>query len=76
MASLALGWIGEPAVASLIEPLIAALPFIPEQTRGPLTHTIAFAIGFSVITSMHIVLGELAPPRSWPPDQYTGSISP
>jgi CBS domain containing-hemolysin-like protein len=61
MASLALGWIGEPAVAALIHPLIDAIPFIPESSRGPVTHTVAFAIGFSVITTLHIVLGELAP---------------
>ncbi|MCC7025275.1 MAG: HlyC/CorC family transporter [Thermomicrobiales bacterium] len=61
MASLALGWIGEPAVAALIHPLIDAIPFIPEGSRGPVTHTVAFAIGFSVITTLHIVLGELAP---------------
>lgn len=61
MASLALGWIGEPAVASLIAPLIHDLPFIPEASRDALTHTIAFALGFSIITTAHIVLGELAP---------------
>jgi putative hemolysin len=61
MASLALGWIGEPAVAALFEPVIRSLRFIPESTREPLTHTISFAVGFSLITSLHIVLGELAP---------------
>jgi CBS domain containing-hemolysin-like protein len=61
IASLALGWIGEPAVATLVEPLIAALPFIPESTRGAVTHTAAFAIAFSFITALHIILGELAP---------------
>ena len=61
IASLALGWIGEPAVATLIEPLIRALPFIPESTRGAVTHTVAFAIAFSFITALHIILGELAP---------------
>lgn len=61
MASLALGWIGEPAVAKLIEPLIASLQFIPESSRDTITHTASFAIGFSTITALHIVLGELAP---------------
>lgn len=61
MASLALGWIGEPAVASLIEPLIHNLSFIPEGSRDALTHTISFAVGFSLITTLHIVIGELAP---------------
>lgn len=61
MASLALGWIGEPAVATLIEPVIRSLTFIPEGSREALTHTISFAIGFSLITTLHIVVGELAP---------------
>jgi CBS domain containing-hemolysin-like protein len=61
IASLGLGWIGEPAVATLIEPLIGSLGFIPEATRSAITHTIAIAIAFSIITTLHIVLGELAP---------------
>ncbi|MDQ2653337.1 MAG: hemolysin family protein [Chloroflexota bacterium] len=61
MASLALGWIGEPAVASLIEPLIHSLGFIPEGSRDAITHTVSFAVGFSLITTLHIVIGELAP---------------
>jgi len=61
MASLALGWIGEPAVATLIEPLIHSLQFIPEGSRDTITHTASFAIGFSIITTLHIVIGELAP---------------
>jgi CBS domain containing-hemolysin-like protein len=54
LASLALGWIGEPAIARLLE--------------GPLSgwsewwrHSISFLIAFSIITSLHIVLGEQAP---------------
>jgi CBS domain containing-hemolysin-like protein len=55
LASLALGWIGEPAVAHLLE--------IPLQGRVSETvlHTIAFTVAFSIITFLHIVLGELAP---------------
>lgn len=55
LASLALGWIGEPAVAHLLE--------APLQGRVSETvlHTISFAIAFSIITFLHIVLGELAP---------------
>ncbi|MGI9253509.1 MAG: hemolysin family protein, partial [Thermomicrobiales bacterium] len=41
--------------------VIDAMTFIPERNRETLGHTIAFAIAFSVITSLHIVLGELAP---------------
>ncbi len=58
MASLALGWIGEPALAHLIEPLFAALP-TPWANVG--AHGLAIAVAFSIITTLHIVLGELAP---------------
>ena len=61
IASLALGWIGEPAVATLIEPLIGSLGFIPEGSRDAFTHTVSFALAFSFITTLHIVIGELAP---------------
>jgi CBS domain containing-hemolysin-like protein len=54
LASLALGWIGEPAVARLLEAPLAGL-------SDTLRHGIAFAIAFSIITSLHIVLGEQAP---------------
>ncbi|EMA64927.1 hemolysin family protein [Halorubrum kocurii] len=55
IASLGLGWIGEPAVAALIEPVLG--PVLPAN----LVHLVAFAIGFSVITFLHVVFGELAP---------------
>jgi CBS domain containing-hemolysin-like protein len=58
MASLGLGWIGEPALASLIEP---ALSFVPAQYTAATAHSIAVAIAFAIITMLHIVLGELAP---------------
>ncbi|OYR54204.1 cobalt transporter [Halorubrum sp. Ea1] len=55
LASLGLGWIGEPAVAALIEPVLGSV--LPESA----VHLVAFAIGFSVITFLHVVFGELAP---------------
>ncbi|QSG10732.1 Hemolysins or related protein containing CBS domains [Halapricum desulfuricans] len=55
LASLGLGWVGEPAVAALIEPIIGSL--LP----AGLVHLVAFAIGFSIITFLHVVFGELAP---------------
>jgi len=55
IASLGLGWIGEPAVAALLEPVLA--PVVP---RGAI-HAVAFAVGFSFITFLHVVFGELAP---------------
>lgn len=58
LASLALGWIGEPALAHLIEPAVAWLP-APFETAA--AHSIAVAAAFTVITTLHIVLGELAP---------------
>lgn len=57
LASLALGWIGEPAVADLIEPVILA--YFPGSAW--LVTTLSIAIGFTVITFFHIVLGELVP---------------
>ena len=55
IASLGLGWVGEPAVAALIEPLLE--PVLPEG----LLHLVAFALGFGFITFLHVVFGELAP---------------
>lgn len=61
IASLALGWIGESAVAAVMAPLIGSLQIIPEASRDAVTHTISFAIAFSLIATLRIVLGELAP---------------
>jgi len=55
VASLGLGWVGEPAVADLLEPVLG--PILPPS----LLHAVAFAIGFAVITFLHVVFGELAP---------------
>jgi CBS domain containing-hemolysin-like protein len=57
LASLGLGWIGEPVFASLLEPVMKALQIESPQAQ----HSIAFAVGFSIITFLHIVAGELAP---------------
>jgi magnesium and cobalt exporter, CNNM family len=59
LASLALGWIGEPAVAHLIEPLFHTL--IPQVSAETLNHTVAVVLGFSFVTLLHIVMGELVP---------------
>ena len=58
LSSLALGWLGEPAIASLIEPPLAATvgSFAPA-----LAHGIAIMLAFAFISMLHIVLGELAP---------------
>jgi len=57
LASLGLGWVGEPAFAHLLEPLLTALGIKNEETVG----TIAFVVAFFVISYLHIVVGELAP---------------
>lgn len=56
LASLALGWLGEPAVSELIHPLLAMLG-LPDAVIS----AIAVAIGFILITALHIVIGELIP---------------
>jgi CBS domain containing-hemolysin-like protein len=57
LASLGLGWIGEPAFAELIAPALSRLGVHSPE----LLHSIAFLIAFSVISFLHIVVGELAP---------------
>ena len=58
LASLALGWIGEPAFAWLIEP---AVTFLTGQDNPELVHSLALTVAFLIIMVLHIVLGELAP---------------
>jgi putative hemolysin len=58
MVSLTLGWIGEPIVARLVE----GIRFVHQIPHGEVyAHTIAIAISFSLITYMHVILGELVP---------------
>src|SRR5271163_345191 len=58
MVSLTLGWIGEPMVASLVGslPIVQRLPHVAIYA-----HTIAIAVAFSLITYLHVILGELVP---------------
>ena len=58
LASLGLGWIGEPALAHLIE---GGFTYLPDPVATIATHTVASAIAFAIITTLHIVLGELVP---------------
>lgn len=55
MASLALGWVGEPVFAHLLEAPLKG------RVSDVALHTISFAVAFAIITFLHIVLGELAP---------------
>lgn len=59
MASLGLGWVGEPALATMLDPVLAEI--VPDDMAYISAHGIAFVIAFSAITVMHIVFGELAP---------------
>src|SRR5512139_1280402 len=59
LASLGLGWIGEPALSHLIEPLFG---WLPGQIAGMAAHIAAASIlAFVLITGMHVIIGELMP---------------
>ena len=58
MASLGLGWIGEPAIAEFVHP---AVTFLPTGLAEATSHSVAVAIAFAIMTALHITLGELAP---------------
>lgn len=57
LASLGLGWVGEPYIANRIEPLLAEWGVTDPRA----IHSIAFATAFTIITFLHIIFGELAP---------------
>ena len=57
-ASLALGWIGEPALAHLLEPVFSGLPPVVGAT---LQHAMAVGVAYLTLTYLHVVLGEQAP---------------
>lgn len=56
LASLALGWLGEPAISALFEPLFHMIG-LPEAA----TVAISVAIGYFIMTTLHVVTGELIP---------------
>ncbi|RKD24979.1 hypothetical protein BEP19_03845 [Ammoniphilus oxalaticus] len=56
LASLGLGWVGEPLVTKMLDPIFRSFGL-----SGVVVQTVSFAIAFSTITCLHIVLGELAP---------------
>src|SRR6266550_132136 len=58
LTSLGLGWIGEPALARALADLFTWLPPLLEKVA---THSVAVVIAFTLITSLHIILGELVP---------------
>jgi putative hemolysin len=58
IASLGLGWLGEPALAHFIQPL---LDLLPTAWVGVASHSLSAAIAFAAITFLHVVIGELMP---------------
>lgn len=56
MTSLGLGWVGEPTVAAMLKPILEPLGF-----SDAMLHTISFLVGFTVFSSLHIVVGEQVP---------------
>jgi len=56
ITALGLGWLGEPTIKHLLEPLFLKLQFSPT-----ISSTVSFIIAFAVITFLHVVIGELAP---------------
>lgn len=75
MASIGLGWVGEPLLADLFEP---AFGWLPAEGRGPAAHTVAVPLAFAFITGLHIVLGELAPKSLaiWKPERVSLATTP
>lgn len=58
LASLALGWVGEPCLARVLQPLFVALPQFWSVATA---HGIATVVAFAGITFLHVILGELVP---------------
>jgi len=58
LASLGLGWVGEPALAHILEPLVE---LFPADIQSEVSHSIAAGLAFAMITFLHVVVGELAP---------------
>lgn len=56
VTALGIGWLGEPAVASLLNPLLTSL-----EINAALSHAISVGVAFFIITFLHVVIGELAP---------------
>jgi len=58
LASLGLGWIGEPALAHIIFPIVN---LFPADIQPELSHSLSAGLAFAIITFLHVVVGELAP---------------
>ncbi len=53
-----MGWLGEPALAHLIEPIVA---LFPRAVRSGISHSLSAVIAFVIITFLTVVIGELTP---------------
>jgi putative hemolysin len=75
MASLGLGWIGEPTLARLVEPWLRGLPI---SIQNGTAHVIAVVVAFTIITVLHIVFGELAAKSAalWRPEGTALVVAP
>lgn len=58
LASLALGWIGEPALAHLLSPIVE---LFPGAIQSEVSHSLSAGFAFALITFLHVVVGELMP---------------
>lgn len=58
LASLGLGWIGEPALGNLLTPIIE---LFPASIEAEVSHSLSVGLAFVIITFLHVVIGELAP---------------
>jgi CBS domain containing-hemolysin-like protein len=58
LASLGLGWIAEPALGNLFEPIIRLFPV---EIEDEVAHSLSAGLSFAIITFLHVVVGELAP---------------
>lgn len=58
ISSIGLGWVGEATLVRMFEPLFS---FLPSQFQLVATHSLSVAVAFSVITVLHVVIGELMP---------------
>lgn len=58
LASLGLGWIAEPALGNILEPLIQ---LFPAEIETEVAHSLSAGLSFAIITFLHVVVGELAP---------------
>ncbi|EFV78739.1 MULTISPECIES: hemolysin family protein [Cytobacillus] len=56
ITALGLGWLGEPTIERLLHPLFESI-----NLQASITHILSFVIAFSVVTFLHVVIGELAP---------------